>query len=413
MTEMKEQTQNKSVTAKHLHVKYENTARDLLEDLIAQITSTDHFVDEKQHKIRDFAQQELKKELFSQYLDVAKVHEKLKQQCSDDTCLKETNNILECPCVKRIQIILNTYQQLLISNLLWKVLIIPITTITNIYEYQQIMDDFLHIKCIHIRQNPNIGKILCKQFIDEYKCYDASKCIGYQNHYAERLELKQNINLISKTSDENMTNLSSIDIDTDEILMRKQCDMMHCYFVHPWYSKNNKISTQCYVGQKEDEEWIAIFDDCKEDENGYNLLKQKMGGFSYQSAHGFRTGQYKALIHIKPRFGNIKEEVLYNTFENMSSDNWNQTLRKSKVFYTSWARHKIRTLYAGYYRDYISETYISWKSGIEIGMEEIVMIKLYTDFDKLQFELKRCYRYNNKEKKNELIKRLSDFYHWR
>ncbi len=50
---------------------------------------------------------------------------------------------------------------------------------------------------------------------------------------------------------------------------------------------------------------MAAFDECKTDEYRYNLLMQKMG--SYQSAHAFRSGQNRAIIHIKPRFANVKE----------------------------------------------------------------------------------------------------------
>ncbi len=40
---------------------------------------------------------------------------------------------------------------------------------------------------------------------------------------------------------------------------------------------------------------------------------------------------------------------------------------------------------------------------------------MYTDYDKLQFKLKRCFRYNKNDNKYtyKLTKRLSDFYHWR
>ena len=37
-----------------------------------------------------------------------------------------------------------------------------------------------------------------------------------------------------------------------------------------------------------------------------------MGVFKWQSAHGFRTGQNRALGHIKAKYKNVKEEVLQN-----------------------------------------------------------------------------------------------------
>ena len=176
-----------------------------------------------------------------------------------------------------------------------------------------------------------------------------------------------------------------------------------------------------YIGKKEDEEWWKRIDkvnvnnsnnnnlnsnnnandnnndnDNNDDSalnEGFGQLVKKMGIFRYQSSHGFRTGQNRGLNHLKPKFKNIKEEVLNNNFHALSNDNWNQTLRKSKVFYQSWARHKIRTIYEGRYNDQISGKNIKWDAGTDVTLQEIVTLKLYTDFDKLQFELKKCFRW--------------------
>ena len=113
----------------------------------------------------------------------------------------------------------------------------------------------------------------------------------------------------------------------------------------------------------------------------------------YQSSHGFRTGQNRGLSKINPAKRNLREEVLNNTFHVISKDNWNQTLRKSKAFLESWARSKIRTVYPGSYNDEITKTNRSWDKGEELSLSEIVALKLYTDFDKLQFELKKCFRW--------------------
>merc|ERR1719242_2659451 len=93
-----------------------------------------------------------------------------------------------------------------------------------------------------------------------------------------------------------------------------------------------------------------------------------------------------------------------------------------KYFFQSWAKQRMRTKYDGYYDDQITGHREEWKRGVEIDMEEIVTLKLYTDFDKLQFALKRCLRfeifdwslpdyYNNA--RDTLEDRIRSFYHWR
>ena len=129
---------------------------------------------------------------------------------------------------------------------------------------------------------------------------------------------------------------------------------------------------------------------------------------------------------------------MQNSFCKASKDNWNQTLRKAKILYQSFAKQRIRTLYAGSYTDEVTDINESWEKGVEMTMQEIVTLKLYTDFDKLQYELKKCFRWetirgillqsvDDEEKEDvtvddeeeeskrraELEQRLREFFHWR
>ena len=89
-----------------------------------------------------------------------------------------------------------------------------------------------------------------------------------------------------------------------------------------------------------------------------------MGIYQWQSGHGFRNGQNRNLSNLKPKYKNIKEEVLFNPYQTVSTDNWNQTLRKSKAFYESWARKKIRTRYKGYFDDKITGQHHEWDCNV-------------------------------------------------
>ena len=72
----------------------------------------------------------------------------------------------------------------------------------------------------------------------------------------------------------------------------------------------------------------------------------------------------------------IHREVLQNTFHALSRDNWNQTLRKSKVFHQSWAKQKMRTKYDGHYEDQVMAISAAWKKGEEPTLQEVGILKL-------------------------------------
>eukprot|EP01084_Bolivina_argentea_P018120 33784_1 len=161
-----------------------------------------------------------------------------------------------------------------------------------------------------------------------------------------------------------------------------------------------------------------------------------MGVFRWQNPHGFEIGKNQQVSHYRPKFKNIKQEALMNEYQPLSKDNWNQTLRKSKIFFNSWAKRRISTKYKGYYHDQVTGYKQEWDVCEIVKLEDIVTLKMYTDFDKLQFALKKCFRFETydrilqkaaditneqivfeKEKyeknKTELKNRLESFYHWR
>merc|ERR1719300_1757712 len=56
----------------------------------------------------------------------------------------------ECPCIARIDILMKTYHELVNSEFWLKVPITPFFTLENLYQHQQIHDDFIHIKMFHV-----------------------------------------------------------------------------------------------------------------------------------------------------------------------------------------------------------------------------------------------------------------------
>eukprot|EP01083_Nonionella_stella_P224260 798458_1 len=171
--------------------------------------------------------------------------------------------------------------------------------------------------------------------------------------------------------------------------------------------------------KKEDNPWwqyLESNDNQMDDDGVYQELIQNAGVFRWQCPHGFASGEHQGLMHLKPKYKNAKEEALHNTYNQLSVDSWNQTIRKSEQFNRSFARRRIKTKSKGKFEDQIVGVCSQWRQGDDIDLGEIVTLKLYTDFDKLQFQLKKCLRFDSNTDECAALEnsnRLREFFHWR
>mmetsp|Transcript_31209 Transcript_31209/g.27461 ORF Transcript_31209/g.27461 Transcript_31209/m.27461 type:complete len:412 (-) Transcript_31209:538-1773(-) len=104
--------------------------------------------------------------------------------------------------------------------------------------------------------------------------------------------------------------------------------------------------------------------------------------------------------NIKPRFKNVKEEVLKNSFYKISKQKWNNLLKKS---------HAILNCKIGCHKRIKFGKMLKQNN---IKLKHILSIKLYTDDDNLQREFSKCFikKYQND---SDYKDRISSFYHWR
>eukprot|EP01084_Bolivina_argentea_P026866 49953_1 len=402
-------------------------------------------------------------------------------ECSLQDCsVTQKDLFTTCQSLRRIDCILDVYNKLLNCEKLWASVPFEPLICNDKYGYQQIHNDFLHVKMYHIdvdeqritkqqyenrdathenEHKQTIAEIMCCHFNSKYMCKNGFECISSTRHYRDRTDVQKGKQLFYiEQNDTKSQKMMQIKNDKD-LVLQEQCDTIHFFFLLSIIQKNNRIyrglrraryspvgrargayidekkqTEKVYFGTRDDEEWLAKFncDDAKDD--GYESLVRHMGIFRWQSAHGFREGQNQAVEHLKPIFANFKQEVLQNKFCPLSKANWNLMYRKSKVFYQSFARQNIKTTNPGNFK--MSDSVEEWGKGEEIKLDEICKMKLYTDFDKLQYELKKSFRFENivemfhklsvtyenkqlkfqkldKYKKRELEKRLRHFYHWR
>eukprot|EP01083_Nonionella_stella_P091885 256969_1 len=405
------------------------------------------------------------------------------QECQNEQCCENTPLTTDaCLPLKRITAVLGVYHTLTNDTSKWgakstqeKIRSHPYIN-DNQYGHQQLFDDFSHLKLVHIdpdnkkrwrdpKDKPIVRK-LCEQFKKDFPC-DMKECHAFLNHYRDRggeTELPNTENTEDTAFQQEFYKIhsyffhSTIQFGTCETCYHEQMEIdkliknatkngstrfSKSYDIHSDEkeipSEDDAGAQYSYVGKKQDDAWWKDVKDTpvdvdnrmgKEDRDKiYANLVSQIGVFRWQNPHGFNQRQSQAFLHHKPDFKNIKEEVLGNDYCKLSIDAWNQTLRKSEIFDKSWAGRQIRTKYRSFFEDNIGGHFEKWESGVRITIKEIVTLKLYTDFDKLQFQLKKCFRLEtlkdivddyvtrlalqDEDVRNDLMCRLQQFYHWR
>eukprot|EP01083_Nonionella_stella_P045282 121671_1 len=359
------------------------------------------------------------------------------QQCQNQQCCESMSLTPDaCPSLKRIRAVLEIYHKLTNDKSQWNAISTKkqIRSHKNInddkYGHQQLFDDFAHLKLVHIDpDNKNgrhefIARGICDMFKRDFPC-DMKECraflyhyrdrggqefpdfedtsfqqefykihsyffhstIGYGNYEAYCQEQQEIDNFICNAAVFGSTRYSkAYDIDSDEKEILSEDD----------------VCTHTYVGGKQDDAWwkpvkgrevdVTKRISKRDRDEIYTKLVSQIGVFRWQNPHGFKQKQSQAFLHHKPTFKNIKEEVLNNTYCKLSIKSWNSTLRSGEIFLKSCAGRQIRTKYRSFFEDNIAGHFEKWEPGERITTKEIVTLKLYTNFDKLQFQLKKCFR---------------------
>eukprot|EP01083_Nonionella_stella_P061277 159709_1 len=194
-----------------------------------------------------------------------------------------------------------------------------------------------------------------------------------------------------------------------------------------------------YIGKKDDDEWWQDIDSTEiasvnqDDNQIYVKLIQNMGVFRWQNPHGFDPGTNHEIAHYKPKHKDVKQEILNNGYYDLPVACWNLTLKNAQTFKKNWTSKTIRSYTNSLYHDQITGHKREWTKNEAISLIEIMVLKMYTDYDRLQAELKKCFHFETmfdiiKEKqifeqekyvsqykieRERLKHRLETFYDWR
>eukprot|EP01083_Nonionella_stella_P299389 1016623_1 len=319
-------------------------------------------------------------------------------------------------------------------------LVLDAINICNDYNHEQLLNDFWHIHEMHgdlMTSCDNIADYFHEREMSESESAeqktDVNDDFEDQRHkirsYLKHLNGPDDMLRLRRYSSASITppfkplQKLSPTISVEDMSEAKESPTHHN--IEPM--EQNDYS---YVGVAEDMAWwkdLKPKDDTQSDDHIHRILVQRMGVFRWQNSHGFMAGKdSQEAIHYHPRFENIKQEVLHNSYNRLAIDSWNQTLRKTDTFFKSFARKKIITPQSGYYEDLICRQTAKWESSQGISKKEIIIMKLYTDYDTLQGALKKCFRFETykdilkwsdtelyDQAKQALKKRLQEFWHWR
>eukprot|EP01084_Bolivina_argentea_P049989 91921_1 len=332
--------------------------------------------------------------------------DKLWKECNNFNCnneiTKHNNDIYKCPCIKRICVFLKIYKQFY-TQISTHTIVHQMDDcfIMSEYNYTTLCNDFQHIHGIHMLRRHEMQKIICCQLMNDYGCEKADT------------KEKKMCNISSRRTKINRQKILKFD---ENALFPNKLDDIHSYFLHSTMFEEKHIKKSDYKEEDEsdpddeiedenaptktiydgrdDKKWINTVSniDITKETKIYRTLVKNAGIFRWQGATGFTSTNRGTLSHIKPKWKNCKMEILYNTYHALSMDNWAQIVIKAKEFKKTFGAERIRTQYDGCFEDYALGHKHEWKKGATPTTKEIMVIKLYTDWDELQFELKKCFR---------------------
>ena len=161
----------------------------------------------------------------------------------------------------------------------------------------------------------------------------------------------------------------------------------------------------------------------------WKIMCNELPVFQWQNPRTFTTKEHELLFYMSgkhAKYRNMGDEVKLNDYYRISKEDWRRTRYSSKLYVDSWNGNRLRTKRDDVYNGY------KWKKGQRIGLLHVMSIALYTDFEELQLELKKSYRwsetsyfaqefntfndeevlYNLRIDEMEALERMSQFYHW-
>eukprot|EP01084_Bolivina_argentea_P023718 44304_1 len=172
----------------------------------------------------------------------------------------------------------------------------------------------------------------------------------------------------------------------EDLVKLQIMDKIHCHHLHQYNLSDDLIGNRQYFSKYNQ---LILMNDNQID----SVIYSSGYVFEYEIDHSYssRVPNEYYVRHIDPRYSSLKQELLNNDFRTINMSQFEYEFTKSEIHLNSQYRKR---RYA------------------EIGIEHILSIMIYCNYDELQYEFTKTYRLlHEAESKSDLIQRHSRFYH--
>eukprot|EP01084_Bolivina_argentea_P039253 72558_1 len=157
----------------------------------------------------------------------------------ENECAATSHGIPECESIKRIFILLEAYQSLMKRPKLWsKVPIAPLVAFNDIYGFQQVTNDFIHLQ-YHARSR-YVANAICDHFEKQIRCITIVACAGLLRHYRDRIQNRDEQDLYFRAHRSDNKSTKESNINNKEVVYQQECDKIHSYFLHSLVKYNKE-----------------------------------------------------------------------------------------------------------------------------------------------------------------------------
>ena len=329
------------------------------------------------------------------------------------------------------------------------------------YSMVQLLNDFEHLHIFHW-DHCELFEEFEKQLGECTICH----CLSFKRHFRDRGKYKKDAkryklyNLQQQQDEE--------EIMKKEIVCLQIMDEIHCYLMHSLmkfdeemdesdeeeteyaeteFSKTAGTSFHSPSNSNSKTNLSVHYDRNSTHKTQQKLInhrlmmqrKEELIKYGYSRSYGrgeqknddaLNVFEWQSTVHasmnIKPHFNSMKEEILNNPYYKLSLCEYNELWYKTEQIAKTWIRKKIKAKekFVGVIgiefdakRQKEKEMRLRIKKGDPIALEFIFAIKLYTDYDKLQYELKKCLRSDKHSSAaksgRHTVNDLSYLYWWR
>ncbi|MCP4050993.1 MAG: hypothetical protein GY730_09845, partial [bacterium] len=157
------------------------------------------------------------------------------------------------------------------------------------------------------------------------------------------------------------------------------------------YKSNKKTLFNTYSGSSSAIKWFNKIQSGQD--NFYYFIVKAMTFYEYNAELPYDKNNIPDTFKtIKPKFKNIKEEVLSTSFHPLSIGQWNQVLSELCVERKSIRVRNLKSNGIGEFEDPLTKKTISWKEGDAIKTPELMSILLYTNTKVIESDFKKLFR---------------------